>query len=89
MAIQSDIYTIKDGVLTYNPEREEKIGDQSRPMIKLGPEFQKVGDYMKRFATIPKILELDHLTVYGNVYFGRDITLKVYSIWDIMLSRIG
>ena len=25
---------------------------------------------------MPKILELDHLTVTGDVYFGRNVTLR-------------
>lgn len=31
---------------------------------------------MKRFASIPDILELDHVTVSGNVTFGRGVILK-------------
>jgi UTP--glucose-1-phosphate uridylyltransferase len=32
---------------------------------------------MKRFPDIPDILELDRLTVAGDVRFGRNISLKV------------
>ena len=32
---------------------------------------------MSRFETVPNVLELDHLTVSGNVTFGRNVTLKV------------
>ena len=31
---------------------------------------------MRRFETIPDILHLDHLTVSGNVNFGKNVTLK-------------
>ncbi len=31
---------------------------------------------MKRFASVPDILELDHLTVSGNVMFGRGVSLR-------------
>ena len=48
----------------------------STPLVKLGDEFKKVGDFLKRFASIPDILELDHLTVSGNVTFGRGVILK-------------
>ena len=48
----------------------------STPLVKLGDEFKKVGDFLKRFASIPDILELDHLTVSGNVAFGRGVVLK-------------
>lgn len=35
-----------------------------------------MGDFLKRFASIPDILELDHLTVSGNVTFGKGVSLK-------------
>ena len=35
-----------------------------------------VRDFAKRFASIPDILELDHLTVSGNVNFGKGVVLK-------------
>ena len=31
---------------------------------------------MKRFESIPNILHLDHLTVSGDVCFGKGISLK-------------
>lgn len=34
-------------------------------------------EFLSRFASIPDILELDHLTVSGDVTFGRNVTLKV------------
>ncbi|KAF8897073.1 UTP-glucose-1-phosphate uridylyltransferase [Gymnopilus junonius] len=37
------------------------------------PDIQQ---FQKRFKKIPKILELDHLTVTGDVYFGRNVTLR-------------
>ena len=30
-----------------------------------------------RFKTIPDMLEADHLTVSGDVTFGKDVSLKV------------
>ena len=49
----------------------------STPLIKLGDEnFKKVNDFLKRFASIPDIIELDHLTVSGNVTFGKKVVLK-------------
>jgi len=48
------------------------------PLVKLGDkDFTKVKDFLSRFATIPDILELDHLTVSGDVTFGRNVSLKV------------
>ncbi len=44
-------------------------------MIKLGEGFSKVDQYKKRFRTVPDLLELDHLTVCGDVNFGAGVTL--------------
>ena len=35
-----------------------------------------MNEFLKRFATIPDIIELDHLTVSGNVTFGKGVVLK-------------
>ena len=32
---------------------------------------------LERFENIPDMLELDHLTVSGDVTFGKNVTLKV------------
>lgn len=48
--------------------------------VKLGSSFDKVKEFLKRFQGIPDLLELDHLTVSGDVWFGRDVTLKVWLI---------
>jgi UDP-N-acetylglucosamine pyrophosphorylase len=37
----------------------------------------QVKEFLSRFATIPDLIELDHLTVSGDVTFGRDVSLKV------------
>ena len=36
----------------------------------------KIQDFHARFKTIPNIVDLDHLTVSGDVYFGRNVTLR-------------
>ena len=50
--------------------------------------FFQVKDFLSRFASIPDILELDHLTVSGDVTFGRNITLKVWIKLDCKLSTL-
>ena len=40
----------------------------------------QVKEFLQRFENIPNILELDHLTVSGDVIFGKDVTLKVYFV---------
>ncbi len=39
--------------------------------------FEQVGDFLKRFKAIPSIISLDSLKVIGNVWFGKEIVLKV------------
>ena len=36
----------------------------------------QIQQFQKRFKKIPKILDLDHLTVTGDVNFGRNVTLR-------------
>ncbi len=35
-----------------------------------------MNDFLKRFASIPDIIDLDHLTVSGNVTFGKGVVLR-------------
>ncbi|KAL0585774.1 hypothetical protein ABG067_004497 [Albugo candida] len=71
--VQSNLYQVKHGSLVMNPARQIP----SIPIVKLGLEFQSAQQYSERFEKgIPNILELDHLTVAGDIKFGSDITLK-------------
>jgi len=73
LQVQSELYEIDNkGNLTMNPKRVPG----TEPLVKLGEEFQSLEQYEKRFKTLPNILELDHLTVSGNVTFGSNVTLK-------------
>jgi hypothetical protein len=36
----------------------------------------QVANFQKRFKTIPSLLEVDHLTVAGDVSFGRNVVLR-------------
>jgi len=72
LLITSDLYNLAHGCLEMNPNR--MFG--STPVIKLGDHFKKVANYQKRFKSIPNLLELDHLTVSGDVTFGRKVTLR-------------
>lgn len=44
--------------------------------------FLQVQDYLRRFENIPDMLELDHLTVSGDVTFGKNVSLKVKGIFQ-------
>ena len=71
MLVKSDLYTLKHGQLVIDANR---VGPA--PLIKLGSDFKKVAQFQKRIGSIPNIVELDHLTVTGDVNFGRGIVLK-------------
>lgn len=47
------------------------------PLVKFGPEFQRVDDYERRFRGEVDVRELDHLTVSGDVVFGEGVALRV------------
>ncbi|KAI9463620.1 UDPGP-domain-containing protein [Lactarius psammicola] len=72
LLIKSDIYSLEHGQLVINPSRMF----ENTPVIKLGDHFKKIQQFQKRFKKIPTIIELDHLTVTGDVYFGRNVTLR-------------
>lgn len=72
LLITSDLYMLEHGRLILNQNRMFS----TTPIIKLGDHFKKVANFQKRFKTIPEMLELDHLTVAGDVWFGRGVTLR-------------
>lgn len=72
LLIKSDIYSLQHGQLLINEARMF----ETTPVIKLGDHFKKIANFQKRFKKIPNIVELDHLTVTGDVYFGRNVTLR-------------
>lgn len=73
MLIMSNLFTQKKGILEMNSLRSFP----SVPLVKLGSSFAKVNEFLKRFGSIPDCLELDHLTVSGDVTFGKSVTLRV------------
>ncbi|KIJ19038.1 UTP---glucose-1-phosphate uridylyltransferase [Paxillus involutus ATCC 200175] len=72
LLIKSDIYSLKDGRLIMNENR--MFGRV--PVITLGDHFKKIQDFQARFKNMPTIIDLDHLTVSGDVRFGRGVTLR-------------
>ncbi|KAL1919688.1 uncharacterized protein VTP21DRAFT_1619 [Calcarisporiella thermophila] len=70
--ITSDLYSLNHGQLVMNPKR--MFGNV--PLVKLGDHFKKVNHFLSRFQSPPHILELDHLTVTGDVTFGSSVTLR-------------
>lgn len=72
LLIQSNLFTEEKGLLIKNPERQF----EGLPLIRLGEKFESMEEYQKRIDGIPDILELDLLTVVGNVFFGKNVTLR-------------
>ncbi|PWA14030.1 hypothetical protein CCH79_00015801 [Gambusia affinis] len=72
LLVMSNLYSLEAGSLTMSPKREFP----TTPHVKLGSSFTKVQEYLTRFESIPDMLELDHLTVSGDVTFGKNVSLK-------------
>lgn len=71
--VMSNLYSLKNGSLTMSPQRMFP----TTPLVKLGDNhFSQVKEFLSRFSNIPDILELDHLTVSGDVTFGRGVSLR-------------
>lgn len=72
LLVKSDLFHLEHGALKLDATRDGFLN----PLIKLGSHFKKVNDFQKRIPHMPRILELDHLTITGNVNLGRNVTLK-------------
>jgi len=70
--LQSDLYSTENGTLVMNPARPFP----TVPIVKLGAQYKNVSDYQKRLGGKVNILELDQLTISGDVTLGRDVVLK-------------
>lgn len=73
LLVMSNLYSLDHGALVMSPKRMFP----STPIVKLGDNhFKKVAPFLSRFGSIPCMLELDHLTVSGDVTFGRGVSLR-------------
>ncbi|XP_034445377.1 UTP--glucose-1-phosphate uridylyltransferase-like [Hippoglossus hippoglossus] len=72
LLVMSNLYSLDAGSLTMSQKREFP----TTPHVKLGSSFTKVQEFLSRFENIPDMLELDHLTVSGDVTFGNKVSLK-------------
>ncbi|XP_042225765.1 UTP--glucose-1-phosphate uridylyltransferase-like isoform X2 [Homarus americanus] len=73
LLVMSNLYRLQQGTLAMSPLRMF----ETTPLVKLGPNhFGRVKEFLRRFASIPDMLELDHLTVSGDVTFGKGVSLK-------------
>ena len=46
-------------------------------------------DFLRRFDSIPDMLELDHLTVSGDVTMGKNVSLKVGYLYIVFYAPDG
>jgi len=73
LLVMSNLYSLEHGALKMSPLRMFP----ATPLVKLGDsQFKKVSAFLSRFGSIPDILELDHLTVSGDVTFGKGVSLR-------------
>lgn len=72
LLVMSNLYSMRTGAL----EMSKLRSFPSVPLVKLGANFQTVKEFLSRFASIPDMIELDHLTVSGDVTFGKSVSLK-------------
>ncbi|ESK97054.1 utp-glucose-1-phosphate uridylyltransferase [Moniliophthora roreri MCA 2997] len=72
LMVRSDLYKVINGQLIFNDKRMFK----TTPIVKLGDQFRNIDSFQRRFKTIPSLVDLDHLTVAGDVSFGRSVTLR-------------
>jgi len=73
LLVMSNLYSLDHGALIMSPKRMFP----STPLVKLGDNhFKKVSAFLSRFGSIPDLLELDHITVSGDVTFGRGVSLR-------------
>jgi len=73
LLVMSNLYTLDHGSLIMSPKRMFP----STPLVKLGDNhFKKVSSFLSRFGSIPDMIELDHVTVSGDVTFGKGVSLR-------------
>ena len=77
MLLRSDLFSFDHGTATLNPKRKELLGTESLPRISLDKHYKMLKDFLAHFPEgMPSIVELKSLTIKGNIYFGKNITLK-------------
>lgn len=72
LLVTSNLYSVEHGQLKMNPKRKSDIV----PLVELDDHFKNLSDFLSRFKTIPDIVDLDHLSVAGDVTFGNDVKVK-------------
>merc|ERR1719354_474090 len=71
--VQSNLFEVNKKEGTVSVSHKRVYGNL--PLIRLGEKFSAYSDYISRFEGIPNILELDRLTLGGDIRFGKNVTL--------------
>ncbi|EAY14496.1 UTP--glucose-1-phosphate uridylyltransferase family protein [Trichomonas vaginalis G3] len=69
---RSDLYVRNGGEFILSPKRTLT----TLPSINLGPKYQHVSEFEKRFKAIPSLLNVDVLEVTGDVTFGPGVVIE-------------
>uniref|UniRef100_A0A183CVY4 UTP--glucose-1-phosphate uridylyltransferase n=1 Tax=Gongylonema pulchrum TaxID=637853 RepID=A0A183CVY4_9BILA len=72
LIVMSDIYEISDD---YSLQMR-CTGTKHLPIVELSEHFSKISEFQRRFPEIPSLREMASLKIIGDVYFGRNVTLK-------------
>jgi len=70
--LQSDLFSLEHGMFRMSKLR----AFPNPPMVKLGSYMKDVASYMKRFGGQTNIIDLDQLTISGDVTVGRKVVFK-------------
>jgi len=70
--LQSDLFSLENG----NFKMSKLRAFPNPPMVKLGHHMKDVSSYLKRFGGQTNIIDLDQLTISGDVTVGRKVVLK-------------
>ena len=90
LLVMSNLFTLNRGNLVMNSQRSfpsvplVKLGTSFTKVrrtfllsIDISFSLHQVKDFLSRFQSIPDCLELDSLTVSGDVTFGKGVSLRV------------
>lgn len=73
LILRSDIFEANFSGPTLSPLRTSP----DLPTIRLGSRFKSIEDLQRRIPSTPSLLNLRHLTLFGDIYFGSNVVLKV------------
>ncbi|VDL16150.1 unnamed protein product [Hymenolepis diminuta] len=72
LILRSDIFEANFSGPTLTPLRTSL----DLPTIRLGSRFKSIEDLQRRIPSTPSLLNLRHLTLSGDIYFGSNVVLK-------------